>query len=204
MEDILDLYHEPYDSLNPVICFDELPYQMLSEVNEPLPMKKGKPKRVDFEYQREGSCNIFMFFEPKTQWRMVKVTPQRKKEDFAQCMKELIELFPMAESIRVVLDNLNTHSPGAFYHTFEPKAAREMTKKLDFHYTPVHGSWLNMAEIEFSALSRQSLKGRLGDIETVSNKAVLWAKDRTAKRIPVNWCFSTQDARKKLERLYLQ
>ena len=162
MEDILDLYAEPYQPAFPVICFDEVPYQMVSETQQSLPMQDGKPLRYDFEYRREGTCNLFILLQPLAGWRHVKVTDQRTKQDFAGCMKDLVEIhFPEAEKIRVVLDNLNTHSPAAFYEAFPPEQARQLTKKLEFHYTPEHSSWLNMAEVEISVLTEQCLEPKI-------------------------------------------
>jgi hypothetical protein len=156
MEDLLDLYAEDFEPLRPVVCFDELPYQLVAETCLPLPLRPGRPIRYDYEYRRNGTCNLFMFFQPLAGWRHVEVTEQRTKRDFAYRMKDLVDVhFPDAEVIRVVLDNLNTHSPAALYEVFEPQEARRIVRKLEFHYTPKHGSWLNMAEIEISVLDRQ-------------------------------------------------
>jgi len=144
MEDILELYEQLYDPQQPVVCFDERPYQLVGEVRVPLPMQPGQPLRYDYEYRRKGTCNLFLFFQPLAGWRHVKVTRQRTKQDFAQCMKELVDIhFSQAEVIRVVLDNLNTHTPAALYEVFEPEEARRILRKLEFHYTPKHGSWLD-------------------------------------------------------------
>lgn len=203
MEDVLDLYHEEYDPMKPVVTFDEMPVQLLSEVREPIPMKSGTVTRQDYEYKREGTCNIFMFFQPLAGWRKVKATEQRTKVDFAHCMKELVdEHFPQAELIRVVLDNLNTHTLGALYETFEPAEARRLCQKLDLRHTPKHGSWLNMAELELSVLSRQCLNRRIGSREEVQAECSAWEKDRTQKKVKVDWRFSTENAREKLGRLY--
>jgi len=203
MEDVLDLYQEPYDPNKPTVCFDEMPFQILGDINEPIPMKPGRVKRVDYEYERKGTCNFFVFLEPHTQFRKIKITDHRKNYDFAKCMEELVyQMYPKAEKIRVVLDNLSTHSPAALYQTFPPEKAKEMTRKLEFHYTPVHGSWLNMAEIEFSVLTRQCLKRRFPDLEKLKKEVDAWNIDRNNKRIQINWCFSTNDARIKFERLY--
>ena len=146
MEDVLDLYAEPEDPKRPRVCFDECPYQLISETRQPLPGKPGRPQRYDYEYKREGTCNLFMFVQPHVGWRHVKVTDRRTKADFAQCMKDLVDLyFPDADLIRVTLDNLNTHTPAALYEAFEPAEARRIIRKLEFHHTPKHGSWLNMA-----------------------------------------------------------
>jgi hypothetical protein len=173
MEDLLDLYAEDFDPLRPVVCFDELPYQLVAETCLPLPMQPGKPLRYDYEYRRNGTCNLFMFFQPLAGWRHVEVTEQRTKRDFAYQMKALVDVhFPQAEVIRVVLDNLNTHSPAALYEVFEPQEARRIVRKLEFHYTPKHGSWLNMAEIEISVLDRQCLDRRLAEISIVRSEVL--------------------------------
>jgi hypothetical protein len=203
MEDVLDLYAEPEDSKRPRICFDECPYQLISEVRRPLPVKPGRPQRYDYEYQREGTCNLFMFVQPHVGWRHVTVTAHRTKRDFAQCMKDLVDLyFPEAELIRVSLDNLNTHTPAALYEAFEPAEARRIIRKLEFHHTPKHGSWLNMAEIEFSVLAGQCLDRRLPDSETVRTEVTAWETQRNAKQAKIHWRFTTDKARAKLERLY--
>jgi len=203
MEDILDLYAEPYQPAFPVICFDEVPYQMVSETQLPLPMQNGKPLRYDFEYRREGTCNLFMFLQPLAGWRHVKVTDRRTKQDFAWCMKELDEIhFPQAEKIRVVLDNLNTHSPAAFYEAFPPDQARHLTKKLEFHYTAEHSSWLNMAEVEIAVLTEQCLDRRLGRPVIVANEIRAWESERNAGWATIDWRFTIPNARDKLKKLY--
>ena len=205
MEDVLDLYAEPYDPKRPTVCFDERPYQLLEDKYDPLPLKPGQPQRVDYEYERHGRCNLFLVFQPLTGWRQVTVTERRTHEDFAWQMKALVdELFPEAEVIRVVLDNLNIHTPAALYQTFPPEEARRLTRKLDFHYTPKHGSWLNMVEIEFSILARQCLNRRLPDPDSVRREVEAWAEARNAVRATVEWRFTTADARIKLHRLYPQ
>ncbi|CAA9373268.1 MAG: Mobile element protein [uncultured Chloroflexia bacterium] len=202
MEDVLDLYAEAYDPQRPVVCFDELPVQLLAEVNEPLPAEPGKPKRQDYEYERKGHCSLFIAFEPLTGQRQVTVRERRTNADFAQQMQQLVASYPEAELIRVVLDNLSTHTPAALYQTFAAEEARRLTQKLEFHYTPKHGSWLNMAEIEWSVLSRQALKGRLPEIAAVEDRINPWQAERNQRRATVNWCFSTTHARAKLARLY--
>jgi hypothetical protein len=203
MEDILDLYAEPYQPAYPVICFDEVPYQMVSETKRPLPMKSGKPLRYDFEYRREGTCNLFMLLQPLAGWRHVKVTDRRTKQDFALCMHDLVEIhFPEAEKIRVVLDNLNTHSPAAFYETFPPERARQLTRKLEFHYTPEHSSWLNMAEVEISVLTQQCLDRRLGSPVIVASEVDAWEAERNATKATIDWRFTIPNARDKLKKLY--
>jgi hypothetical protein len=203
MEDILALYAEPYDPRYPVVCFDESPYQMIREVCQPLPMTPGHPTRYDYEYRREGTCNLFMFFQPLQGWRHVKVTARRTAKDFAYCMQELADVhFPKATLISVVLDNLNTHTPAALYEVFPPPEARRLLRKLDFRYTPKHGSWLNMAEIEFAVLSTQGLDQRLPDPEAVCRTTTAWQIHRNAVQAKANWRFTIAKARRKLKRLY--
>jgi DDE superfamily endonuclease len=203
MEDILDLYAEPYDQRYPLVCFDEKLYQLVSETRQALPVRPGQPRRYDYEYRREGTCNLFMCFEPLRGWRHVEVTDRRTAQDFAVCMKELVDVhFPEADVISVVLDTLNTHTPAALYTTFRPAEACRILRKLDFHYTPKHGSWLNMAEIELAVLSTQCLAPRLGDQATVHRTIAAWEQDRNAAHATVNWRFTTAKARRKLKRLY--
>lgn len=203
MEDVLDLYAEAHDPRRPRVCFDERPYQLIRETRQPLPAKPGQPLRYDYEYERGGTCNLFLFLEPTIGWRHVKVTAQRTKIDFAQCMKDLVdEHFPDAEVIRVVLDQLNTHTPAALYEAFEPADARRLARKLEFHYTPKHGSWLNMAEIELSVLSKQCLDRRIPDVSTLRDEVAAWEAPRNDQHATINWRFTTRDARVKLTRLY--
>jgi transposase len=203
MEDVLELYAEPYKPWQPVICFDERPYQLLADTREPLPMQPGRPRRDDYEYERRGHCNLFIFSQPLAGWRHVKVTPQRRKVDFATCMRELVDIhFPHAELIRVVLDNLNTHTPAALYDAFSPAEARRILRKLRFHFTPKHGSWLNMAEIEISILSRQCLKQRVDSMESLQQLTSTWQQRRNEQKATINWSFDLSRARTKLARLY--
>jgi hypothetical protein len=203
MEDILDLYAEPYDRRYPLVCFDEKLYQMVRETRQALPVRPGQPRRYDYEYHREGTCNLFMYFEPLRGWRHVEVTDRRTAQDFAACMKDLVDVhFPEAAVISVVLGNLNTHSPAALYATFPPAEACRIMRKLDLHYTPKHGSWLNMAEIELAVLSTQGLAPRLGDHATVHRTIAAWEQDRNAGQATGNWQFTTAKARRKLKRLY--
>jgi hypothetical protein len=203
MEDLLDLYAEDFDPLRPVVCFDELPYQLVAETCLPLPLRPGKPVRYDYEYRRNGTCNLFMFFQPLAGWRHMEVTEQRTKRDFAYRMKDLVDAhFPQAEVIRVVLDNLNTHSPAALYEVFEPQEARRIVRKLEFHYTPKHGSWLNMAEIEISVLDRQCLDRRLAEVPTVRSEVLAWEALRNDQHATVDWRFTTTKARSKMQYLY--
>jgi hypothetical protein len=203
MEDVLDLYQEPYDPAYPVVCFDESPYQLVSEVRTPIPAQPGRQARIDYEYKREGTCNLFMLFEPLRSWRHVDVTAQRTALDFAKQMRELVDVhYPNATLISVVLDNLNTHTPAALYDAFPPAEARRILSRLEFRYTPKHGSWLNMAEVEFALIRRQCLDQRIGTIATVRRKAAAWEARRNAAKRTVRWSFTTTTAREKLQRLY--
>jgi len=203
MEAILDLYAENYNPLRPLIGFDEFPYQMVAEKCLPLPLQPGKPMRYDYEYRRMGTCNLFMFFQPQAGWRHVEVTEQRTKQDFAHCMKNLVDIhFPEAQVIRVVLDNLNTHTPASLYETFVPEEARRILRKLEFHYTPKHASWLNMAEIEISVLDRQCLDRRLPELTLVRSEVAAWEDQRNQQRATVDWQFTNSKARSKLQYLY--
>jgi hypothetical protein len=203
MEDVLDLYQEPHDPKRPVVCFDEMPYQLIAETRQPLPMQAGRPQRHDYEYKRMGTRNLFMFFQPLEGWRHVKITQRRTKQDYAHCMRDLVDThFPDADVIRVVQDNLNTHTPAALYETFEPAEARRILRKLEFHYTPVHASWLNMIEIEFSVLIRQCLDRRIPDEQTLQHEVTAWEAQRNAQQATIDWQFTSNDARVKLTRLY--
>ena len=203
MEDVLDVYVRPLDPKRPQVCFDESSKQHLKEVRTPLPGEPGQPARYDTEYERNGVSNLFMFFSPLLNWRHVKVTNHRKACDWAECMRELVDVhFPGAERITVVLDNLNTHTPAALYAAFEPAEAKRIWDKLEFHYTPKHGSWLNMAEIELSVLSRQCLDRRIPDQETLKTEVAAWETERNTSGATVMWRFTTADARIKLKHLY--
>lgn len=203
MEDVLDLYAQPYDPQRPQVCFDERPVQLLKHVYEPLSAQPGQVKRYDYEYERNGTANLFVLCQPLAGWRTVKATAKRKKLDFAACMQELVDVhFPDAEVIRVVLDNLNTHTPAALYEAFAPAEARRILCKLEFHYTPAHGSWLNMAEIEISILSRQCLKQRIATTERLQDVSEQWTNRRNAQTAMINWCFDVTKARTRLARLY--
>ena len=203
MEHVLDLYHQPYDPKHPQVCMDETSKQLVSEVAQPIPIEPGHPARFDYEYERQGVANLFILFEPLRGWRTIKVTERRTRRDWALLMKELVDVhYPLAESIRLVMDNLNTHIAGALYETFEPLEAKRILDKIEFHYTPKHGSWLNMAEIELSVLSRQCLDQRIGDRELLISEIEAWQKDRNNKSHKMDWRFTTADARIKLKRLY--
>jgi transposase len=203
MEDVLELYAEPYDPRYPVVCLDESPYQLLSETRQPLPTTPGQPVRYDYEYRREGTCNLFLFFEPLRGWRHVKVTERRTAKDYARCLKDLVDgHYPRATLISIVQDNLNTHTPAALYQVFEPAEARRIFSKLDFRYTPKHGSWLNMAESEFAVLTSQCLDRRIGERANLERKIEAWESRRNEAQAKVNWRFTTKHARAKLQRLY--
>ena len=203
MEEVLDLYEEPYDALRPVVCFDERPCQLIGEVREPLPMKPGHVQRFDSEYERGGVCWVSMSFEPLSGWREVVVSERRRKHEFALAMRRLVEEhYPRAKKIRVVLDNLSTHTAAAFYESFPPQQAHRLARRIEFVYTPVHGSWLNMVEVEISVLARQCLKRRLADMETLEREAKAWETDRNRLGASVDWHFGTEDARTKLRSLY--
>lgn len=202
MEDLLDLYAEPYDPVRPVVCFDESPKQLIGEVREPIPPQPGAPARQDTEYKRNGVRNLMMICEPKRGWRDVLIMQRRTKIDFAHAMRHIVECYPDAEVIRVVLDNLNTHKTASLYEAFAPEEARAIARKLEFHYTPKHGSWLNIAELELAVLSNMCLSQRIADEETLRCEVEANVRERNAKAIPIKWKFSTQDARRKLARLY--
>ena len=202
MEDLLDLYAEPYDPVRPVVCFDESPKQLIGEVREPMPPQSGAPARQDTEYKRNGVRNLMMICEPKRGWRDVLIMQRRTKIDFAHAMRHIVECYPDAEVIRVVLDNLNTHKTASLYEAFPPEEARAIARKLEFHYTPKHGSWLNIAELELAVLSNMCLSQRIADEETLRREVEANVRERNAKAIPIKWKFSTQDARRKLARLY--
>lgn len=203
MEEVLDLYEEPYDEKRPVVCFDERPCQLIGDVRDPLPMKPGCIERFDSEYERGGVCWVLMSFEPLSGWRELMVTERRRKQEFAHSMQRLVEEhYPQAEKIRVVLDNLSTHTAPAFYESFSAEVARNLARRIEFCYTPVHGSWLNMVEIEISVLVRQCLKRRLANIETLEREARAWCTERNRVGASVDWRFRTEDARIKLRSLY--
>ncbi len=203
MEDVLDLDAEPADPKRPVVCFDECPIQLVEEVRQPMPAKPGQPERIDYEYKRNGTCNVFMTVEPQAGLRHVEVTERRTKQDFALLMKGLVdERYRGADEIRLVVDNLNTHTPAALYEAFAPEAARRIARKLEFHSTPKHGSWLNMAEIELAVVARQCLDRRVPDPEYLRREAGAWASERNDKGVQIHWRFTNTDARVKLQRLY--
>lgn len=203
MEDVLDLYAEPYDPCRPQVCLDERPCVLHADKREPVAMQPGHAAKYDYEYERKGMGNLFIVFQPLTGWRQTQVTQQRKQTDFAYFVRDLVDVhFPDAKVIRVVLDNLSTHSPAALYTTFPAEEARRLVRKLEFHYTPKHGSWLNMVEIELSVLARQCLKRRIPDLETLEHEVTAWREARNATRATVKWLFNVTDARTRLARYY--
>ncbi len=203
MEEVLDLYAEPYDPKRPVVCFDETSTQLLAETRPPLPAQPGRPLRQDYEYRREGTRNLFLACEPLAGWRQVAVTQRRTMQDFAHQMRWLVdEAYPEVPVVRVILDNLDTHRTASLYETFPAVEARRIAKRLEFDYTPKHGSWLNMAEIEFSVLSRSCLRQRLPNEEALGREVRALVRERNAAQAVINWRFNTQNARSKLHRLY--
>ena len=203
MEDVLDVYHRPYAASNPVVCVDETSKQQVKETRDSIPACPGEPERYDYEYERNGVSNLFMMFAPLAGLRHVKVTDQRTNVDWAYCMKDLATVhFPHADKITVVMDNLNTHGPASLYEAFAPEEAHSLLERFEFHYTPKHGSWLNMAEIELSGLQRQCLDRRIPDQETLRHAVEAWETRRNAHAVQVHWRFTTSDARIKLKRLY--
>jgi transposase len=203
MEEILDVYQQSYDADYPQVCLDEIQKALRSTPRGSLCLEPGQPKREDHEYKRQGKCSLFLAVEPLVGFRRVWVSQQRTKLDFAQVLKELVDdVYPTAKKIVLVTDNLNIHHAACLYERFRPAEARRIANKIEWHYTPVHASWLNMAECELSVLRRQSLKSRLPDIETVTAKANAWQEERNQKQVGIDWRFTTEDARIKLKRLY--
>ncbi len=203
MEDVLAVYHRPYEERFPQVCLDEGCKQLLADTREPLPMEPGKPECSDYEYEREGVCSIFLACEPLVGRRFLKVSPRRTKQDWAHFVRELIDVhYPQAEKIVLVMDHLNTHTPSSFYEAFAPEEAWRLAQELEIHYTPTHGSWLNMAEIELSVLARQCLSGRMKSLPVVQEHVVAWQQQRDQAQTTINWRFTTADARIKLKRLY--
>ena len=205
MEDVLDVYQMPYDPQVPLVCMDEQPVQLIKETRQPLPAAPGQPEKVDYEYERNGTANIFLFTEPLRVTRHVRVTEHRTAVDWATEIRDLLEVrYPEAMRVRLVCDNLNTHGMGSLYEAFPPEQARRLASRLEIHSTPKHGSWLNIAEIELSALTLQCLDRRMPDLETLIQETMQWEQRRNATQKGVDWQFSTQDARIKLKRLYPQ
>jgi hypothetical protein len=203
MEDVLAVYHRPYDAKRPLVCIDEASKQLVSEARAPLPARPGEPARYDYEYKREGVANLFMIAEPLLGWRHVEVTERRTAADFAQVLRWVVEdLHPEAERVVLVTDNLNTHGPACLYEAFPPDQARRIAEKLEWHYTPKHGSWLNVAECELAALAGQCLDRRLGSEAELRGQIEPWEAERNERQVGVNWRFTTADARIKLRSLY--
>lgn len=203
MEAVLEVYQSAYNSKTPVICIDEATKQLVKETHVPIAAAVGQPERVDYEYERSGTANLFMVCEPMVGWRRVEVTQQRTAVDYAHLLKTLVDGdYAQADKLIVIQDNLNTHSPASLYKAFEPQEAQRILSRLEFCHTPKHGSWLNMAEIELSILSRQCLDRRIGDLETLKREVAAWQDDRNHEETWINWRFTTADARVKLHRLY--
>ena len=205
MEDVLTLYAEPADPKRPVVCFDETPRQLIGEARVPVRAEPGKRARFDYEYVRNGTANVFMFVDVHRPWRHAKVTDRRACTDFAECMRDLVDVhYPDAERIRVVLDNLSAHTPSALYQTFEPAEARRILTRLEFHFTPKHASWLNMVEIEIGVMVSQCLDRRIPDKATLVSEIAAWERRRNAERARIRWMFTVDRAREKMGRAYPQ
>jgi hypothetical protein len=204
MEDVLEVYERPYDPAKPVVCMDEKPYQLLADAREPIPMKQGKLKKVDNEYIREGTCSIFIFTEPLASWRYAEAFPRRTKKDWAERVKWILDTrYAEAEKVVLVMDNLNTHVISSLYEAFHPEEAFRLAQRLEIHYTPKHGSWLDIAEIELSALASQCLGNRrISSIEALNKELAAWEVMRNSAQKGVDWHFTTTEARTKLKRLY--
>jgi hypothetical protein len=203
MEDVLDVYHQPYDARFPLICMDESSQQLVGEVQAPIPAGPGHPQLVDHEYVRNGVAEIFLEVEPLSGRRHVVVSERRTRKDWARFVQGMLdERYPRAEKVCLVMDNLNTHSVASLYEAFEPEEARRLARRLEIHHTPKHGSWLNIAEIELSALKMQCLDRRIAEIDLLRSEIAAWQRDRNNTGVPVDWQFSTADARIKLKRLY--
>jgi hypothetical protein len=203
MEDVLELYHQPYDPARPLVCMDETSKQLVGETRTPIAAGPGRPRRIDYEYERRGTADLFMFTEPLGNWRCVEVTKTRTRIDWALQMKNLVDVYyPEATTIRVVMDNLNTHTLGSLYEAFQPEEARRIAEKLELHYTPKHGSWLNVAEIELRVLTVQCLNRRIPDAAALCREVHAWEADRNASGARVDWQFKSDDARIQLKHLY--
>ncbi len=203
MEDVLDVYHRPYNAANPVVCMDEASKQLIGEVRDPLAMRPGQIEKYDSEYKRLGTANIFIAVEPLAGQRVTQVTDRRTKSDWAKFIRHLLEdVYPKAQKVVLVMDNLNTHTIGSLYEAFDAQTARKLACRLEIHYTPKHGSWLNMAETELSVLCRQCLDRRIDCKDKMTNEVTAWEKDRNNREVTIHWQFTTADARVKLKRLY--
>jgi len=205
MEDVLDVYQRPRDPMRPLVCIDESTKQLIKETREPRPTEPGRPARVDYEYERNGTANMFMMFAPLEGWRHVKITDRHTAVDYARALKDLSDIhFADAEQIVLVQDNLNTHKPASLYEAFPPAEARRLVERFQWHYTPRHGSWLDMAESELGVLATQCLDRRIPDKQTLTNEIAAWETDRNSNHAKADWQFTTNDARIKLKRLYPQ
>lgn len=205
MENVLETYRRPYDPQRPVVCMDEKPKQLVKETRAPLACSKGQPRRFDYEYERNGTANVFVFVEPLKGWRRLEVTPRRTKIDWAQQIRHLADIdYPEAKRVTLVLDNLNTHSLASLYEAFEPAEARRLIEKIEIVHTPKHGSWLNVAEVELAVLEKQSIGGRVPNAIALQTRVKSWTRDRNNSKAKVNWQFTTEKARIKLRRLYPQ
>jgi hypothetical protein len=203
MEDVLEVYKRPYDPQRPVVCLDETSKQLVGETRTPVPAAPGQPRRIDYEYEGKGTANLFMVFEPLAGQRRVKVTERRTGIDFAEVVRELVDnQYPQAEKIVLVMDNLNTHKVASLYEAFAPAEARRLLERLEIHYTPKHGSWLDMAETELSVLANQCLNRRIDNVQTLAREVRAWQKQRNQAECRIDWRFTTKDARIKLKRLY--
>lgn len=203
MEDVIEVYHRPHDPECPVVCVDEGGKQLLGEVRGPLPVRVGSPAKEDYEYERHGVANLFLAFEPLAGRRIVEVTERRTAADFARFLKHLLDVvYPSARKVVLVTDNLNTHVTGSLYEAFAPEEARRLAERIEWHYTPKHGSWLNMAEIELSVLARQCLDRRIPDQKTLAREVAAWEAKRNAAAVKADWQFTTANARVKLKKLY--
>ena len=203
MEDVLEVYHRPFNGRRPLVCLDEVPVRLVGETRTPLPARPGEPERYDYEYVRNGTANLFMVFEPLLGWRAVQVTERRTARDLAEVLRWLAEdVHDDALRLVLVTDNLNTHGPGCLYEAFAPARARRIAQRLEWHYTPRHGSWLNVAEVELAALSKQCLGRRIGSLEELQREVSAWEEERNEAEVGVNWQFTTAKARVKLHRLY--
>lgn len=203
MEDVLHEYAKPFDPFDPLICMDEASRQLIGQVAVPLPTRPGQPRLEDYEYVRNGTCNLFMFCQPLAGWRRVQVTERRTKRDWALAIRDLVDVdFPQARRIRLVMDNLNTHTGAALYETFSPSEARRLLEKLEFHYTPKHASWLNMAEIEIGIMSRQCLNRRIDNRDTLTREVAAWEADRNRHHAKIHWTFTIETARHRMIKLY--
>ncbi len=202
MEQVLDVYHRPYDAAFPVVCMDETPRQLIREMRTPVPMGPGRPARHDYEYRRCGTCNVFMATEPLAGKRMTKVTERRTKTDWAQFLADIATRCRDATRITLVMDNLNTHRPGALYEAYPPAQAKALWDRFEFVYTPKHGSWLNVAEVELNVMNRQCLNRRIGSVDVLAREVAAWQASRDRIRAKVDWQFTAEDARLKLKRLY--